>query len=111
MAGQTIACTGTLLGRRKTDDGILEIVHVQHKHPDAGPAENAFVMVQQQGEHRIAKYISWINYHDIEYAMTIESGWELIEPGTEYSVSLAWQPYGWDQAWPIPSLGPDSLNI
>lgn len=111
MLEQSITCAGILLGRRTTDNGIIEIVHIQQKHPDAGPAENAFVMVQHHGDNRTAKYISWINYHDIEYAMTIESGWELIEPGAEYSASLAWQPYGWEQAWSIPSLGPNSLNI
>lgn len=89
---------GELWGRRigiagaKSAGDVLRIV--EH-HPD-GPAENAWIFVEQTPEGRKARYISWINYYDVEFASRREPGrWSTVEPPAAYEGEAEWRPYGW----------------
>ncbi|HEY6140475.1 MAG TPA: hypothetical protein VI670_22195 [Thermoanaerobaculia bacterium] len=42
------------------------------------------------------RYISWINYYDIEFANRNEAGlWHTVEPPASYAEDAEWHPYGW----------------
>jgi hypothetical protein len=99
---------GELYGHRlasDTGDVVADIVHVTVENRPAGPAENAFVMVERVGQPR-ARYISWINYYDLDYVNERLPGcWRHVEPAEAYAQRAQWQPYGWPGALPAPTVG------
>jgi hypothetical protein len=86
--GQHIDRSGTIIG---------EIVHVSSQVASGGPAENAFVYVELlPDKKRRARYISWIDYFDIEHANRKQPGnWRVVEPQETATRSVDWHPYGW----------------
>jgi hypothetical protein len=101
--GQHVDRAGTIVG---------EIVHVMSGDESVGPAENAFVYVEllpnQKGR---ARYISWINYYDIEYANRKEPGnWRVIEPQEATARIVDWYPYGWSGPL-LPNVAYDDTSI
>jgi hypothetical protein len=75
---------------------IGEVVRVCGPTNAKGPAENAFVLVDLRGISPRARYISWINYYDIEYAGSCQPGcWEVMEPAVTQTYHARWQPFGW----------------
>ena len=83
-----------------------EIVHIEHSHEPTGPAENAFILVEISRDPPRARYLSWINYFDLEYAAHREVGaWALVEPSEAYRKDVAWWPYGWSGARSVPTIG------
>lgn len=104
-----IMVSGKLLGERLehgTDQVIAEVVHIMKEQRPEGPALNAFIFVELSPAGNIGRYISWINYYDLEDALSKEHGcWRLIEPSQEYSREINWMPYGWPDSIKIPSVG------
>jgi hypothetical protein len=87
--GQHVSPSGDVLG---------EVVRVSSATSMTGPAENAFVYVEiRPSEKERARYISWINYFDIEHANRQQAGsWRVVEPQQARAWHLIeWQPYGW----------------
>jgi|SRR5579862_2363271 len=108
-----ISIKGELVGYRKSQNGVVvsEIVHVTTEGRPHGPAENAFVEVEVGGGMRRARYLSWINYFDIEYALGREAGrWALVEPARGYSETLQWMPFGWQGFQRVPTIGDSILE-
>jgi hypothetical protein len=94
-----IQIRGRILGRYRpagSKDDTGYIVHVTSELRPSGPAENAFVFVEiLANEARKARYVSWINVFDIEYAALDEPGaWHLMD-GDLFQESVGWFPYGW----------------
>jgi hypothetical protein len=60
-----------------------------------GPAENSIIIVRvSEADEKRARYISWIGYHDLDVASSIEpDAWRLIEPATPYREKVEWRPY------------------
>ncbi|SRR5579859_4879177 len=86
--GVHLAQTGTVIG---------QIVHVLPSSAPDGPAENSFVFVELRANQPArARYISWINYYDIEHAGRQQSGrWKSIEPPQSIEILAEWIQYGW----------------
>jgi hypothetical protein len=109
-----IRISGYLIGRRLNPDSgdtVAEIVHIKQSHKPKGPAENAFIMIETGHYVPRARYISWINYFDLEYASHREVGaWELVEPAKSYQRDLTWYPYGWPEAKTVPTIGDTILE-
>jgi hypothetical protein len=75
-----------------------------------GPAENAFLFIEPIGDGRRGRYLSWINYFDIEYAAHAETGaWRVVEPARPYDRELAWVPFGWSSP-AVPTIGDSILR-
>jgi hypothetical protein len=93
---------GKLWGQRIDRAGNIvgEIIHISSQQALDGPAENAFVYIELESDHKgRARYVSWINYYDIEYADRLEpGGWRVIEPPDSAQRSVDWHPYGWGGA-------------
>jgi hypothetical protein len=108
-----VSIRGELVGYRKSEKGVVvsEIVHITTEARPVGPADNAFVEVELGGQIRRGRYLSWINYFDIEYARSREVGqWQIVEPPQEYSEKLQWLPFGWDGLQPVPTIGDSILE-
>jgi hypothetical protein len=100
--------TGELLGRRiepGSSDLLAEVVHVTAEIPN-GPAENAFVFIERSGTEPRARYISWINYYDLDYVHEHQpDSWALVEPSEPYQLDARWEPFGWPDALTVPTVG------
>jgi len=107
----SVSIRGELVGYRKSREGVVvsEVVHITSESRPLGPAQNAFVEIEVRGGTRRGRYLSWINYFDIEYALSREAGrWELVEPARNYSEMLSWMPFGWEGFQRVPTIG-DSI--
>ena len=96
---------GELWGRRAADGKggrPGEIVRIATEHRPDGPAENAWLLIDYTPDGaRRARYVSWINYYDIEFANQEEPGrWETVEPPQPYETNARWQPFGWSEPLP-----------
>jgi hypothetical protein len=113
MTELSVNITGVLVGRRldpRNGSRLADIVHIDRPPAGTAPAENAFVLVETNGNAPRARYISWINYFDIEYAARRESGeWILVEPGKRYHRRAKWHPYGWERTAGVPTIGDATL--
>jgi hypothetical protein len=90
---------GAVLGERylsgDKEQKIGIVLHVDHAY-SAGPAENAFLYVDLSSEETRARYISWINLFDIEYAGKLQDGsWHVNETAPSFEEVVTWIPYGW----------------
>ena len=114
MAITEVHLTGKLWGRclnPARGSIVADIVHVEHLHESAGPAENAFVLIELNHAPPRARYISWINYFDIEYADRRQRGrWALVEPAESYERTVTWLPFGWPGAIGVPTIGDAILD-
>jgi hypothetical protein len=110
---KVICVHGELVGQRlsaKTGQVIAEVVHVTSEQRPEGPAENAFLLVEIGEVGRNGRYISWINYFDLDYASAKErNSWRLVEPAREYTQNLFWMPFGWPGANRVPTIGDSAL--
>jgi hypothetical protein len=102
-----LTLTGSILGERYLEKSeatkIGMVIHVNHVHA-GGPAENAFVYVDLNDAEPRAKYISWINLFDIEYAGKRQKGtWRVKEEATLIEQEIHWFPFGWGGE-PLPSV-------
>ena len=109
-----IRVRGKLMGVRlagtTNNEVIGEVVQIPVEMRPHGPAENSFILAEASGQPRRARYLSWINYFDLEYAIHRECGkWQLIEPAREYDELLSWMPFGWPGAIGVPVIG-DSMR-
>jgi len=99
--------TGELWGQHISDAGEItgEVIRVSPASAPDGPAENAFVYVELNSErHARGRYISWINYYDIEHAARQQAGrWKTVEPSQACVRRIEWHPYGWGGAL-LPSV-------
>lgn len=92
---------GRLIGRHGVNSRrpIGEIVQITQRGRSLHPAENSFVYVDvsNSGSSR-ARYISWINLYDIEFANRVEPNqWRTVEPSRPYyRTGVTWQPFGWE---------------
>jgi hypothetical protein len=96
---------GRLLGHRLDREGqpLADIVHITGPN-GSGPAENAMVMVETDGQR--ARYLSWINYYDLDYVIANEpSRWRIVEPSKLYRAEASWEPFGWEGALSAPTVG------
>lgn len=103
-----ISLRGELLGVRldgTTGGTAGEVVRVVTDHRPAGPAGNAMVFVEVGPDSRTARYLSWINYYDLDYTAGHQQGWQVIEPAVPYQEVVAWHPFGWDGALRVPCVG------
>lgn len=93
-----ITMTGTLMGvRRSPGSGTTEkIVYIDvEQRPGGGPATPSMVSVLEQDGRRVAGYVPWINYYDIDEAARKDpEGWSTVEPAEHYSALVEWRPYG-----------------
>ncbi|WP_248965110.1 DinB family protein [Sphaerisporangium perillae] len=93
-----ITMTGTLMGVRRSpgSDTTEEIVYIDvEQRPGGGPATPSMVSVLEQRGRRVAGYLPWINYYDIDEAARREPGvWSTVEPAERYSALVEWRPYG-----------------
>jgi hypothetical protein len=97
---------GNVLGRRLRSP-MADIVHIPEASEN-GPPVNAFLLVSDSGQ---ARFISWIGYFDVEYAMQREPGnWALVEPAQAFEKDAEWFPYGWDPADRVPTIGDTHLT-
>ncbi|MEM9293242.1 MAG: hypothetical protein AAGD01_16285 [Acidobacteriota bacterium] len=114
MPNGFIPLSGDLLGHRldpATGKVEAEIVWVRNENRPTGPAENAFVLVEPNGSGSRARYISWINYFDLEYAEHRQPGrWALVEPAQSFRQDVQWQPFGWSQQQVVPTIGDAILD-
>jgi DinB superfamily len=93
----TTTLKGSLMGLKTLPDGgVQEIVSVtEEQRPQDGPAAPSMVSVLRQGGRRVAGYIPWINYYDIDEAARQEpDAWRVIEPPQPYAEEVDWKPYG-----------------
>jgi hypothetical protein len=106
---QLVTVVGLLMGHRRgatSGEVRADVVHVPAAAGSSGPASNAFVLVEHTASGFRSRYISWINYFDLEYAARREpGGWSLVEPTTPYRREVSWQPYGWSGMTPVPTIG------
>jgi hypothetical protein len=99
---------GQVIGRH-FDSGrklaLGRVIHVGRQHASEGPAENAFLYVEERhGAMPRARYISWINLYDIEFAATQNQGdWSLVQPPERFKTRVEWCPFGWDGK-PLPNV-------
>jgi hypothetical protein len=105
MAVETIR--GVAVGRRVSNFGDVDgvVLHLQGACGGGEIAENAFVFVDLSWEgHARARYLSWVNLHDIEHAALREPGrWALSQPAVTEVHSADWRPFGWG-APPFPNV-------
>jgi len=82
--------------RTLPDGGVEEIVSItEEQRPQGGPAAPSMVSVLRQGDRRVAGYIPWINYYDVDEAARKEpDAWRVIEPPQPYLADVDWKPYG-----------------
>jgi hypothetical protein len=102
-----LTAKGVVLGEqylsRDSEKKVGLVVHVAHTHP-AGPAENAFIYVDLSSEEPRARYVSWINLFDIEYAGRVQDGtWRVNENAPLFEKEVSWIPFGWGGE-PLPSI-------
>jgi hypothetical protein len=96
--------SGLLLGHRLAEDSGEVLADIVHVTAPGEPAENAIVMIERDGPR--ARYLSWINYYDLDYAIAHEpSRWETVEPAQPYRAEAQWDPFGWAGALPAPTVG------
>jgi len=58
------------------------------------PAAKSMVAVVKVNGQRIAHYVPWINYYDLDQASRAEPGeWVIVEPATPYDEMAIWDPY------------------
>lgn len=102
-----VAIRGHLHGRRLDEDTgapLADVVHVTARDAAEGPAENAFVFVERASS--CARYVSWINYYDLDYVVAHEPRrWQIVEPAEPFEVQARWAPFGWAGALPAPTVG------
>src|SRR4051794_23484853 len=95
-----VSITGELWGRHFSETGevIGEVIHVLQSFGPNDPAANAFVYAELTLSRAArARYVSWINYYDIEHAGRNQSGrWKIAEPAESWVRKAEWYPYGWD---------------
>ena len=108
-AEHLVEIVGELYGHRVDDttgQARADIVHVtEGARPDA-PAENAFVLVEHLGPLLRARYISWINYYDLDYVIERQPRrWSSVEPPEAYRELVAWIPFGWPDMLAVPTVG------
>jgi hypothetical protein len=108
-ASTSVEIDGELYGHRldeRTGDVLADVVHVIANGQADGPAENAFVFVERAGEERHARYISWINYYDLDYVIQRQPDtWSVVEPAESYRQLAEWRPFGWPGALSVPTVG------
>lgn len=90
-----IMLRGMLMGERPLPGGgkreILSIVEEQRPH---GPADGSMVSVVTTGDRRVARYVSWINYYELDEISRMEPGlWRLVEPPAAYEAVVEWHPF------------------
>jgi hypothetical protein len=106
---QRVRVQGLIKGQRIDPERgkvLGEIVHVSSENGANGPAANSFILIEtsKDGE-RKARYLSWINYYDIDYLSIQEFGlWRVIEPADHYNGEVEWHPYGWKGALPARTI-------
>ena len=93
----TTTLKGSLMGLKTLPDGgVQEIVYVtEEQRPQDGPAAPSMVSVLRRDDRRVAGYIPWINYYDIDEAARQEpDAWRVVEPPQPYAEDVDWRPYG-----------------
>jgi hypothetical protein len=84
------------MGIRADGADVRDVVRVPTECRPEGPAENSFVEVRHlDGDRRVARYLSWIGYGDLDDAEAAEPGkWQLVEPPAPYEARVDWVPFG-----------------
>jgi hypothetical protein len=105
-----VEIVGELYGHRLEEEAgrvRADVVHVTGEGRPDGPAENAFVLVEHLGTELRARYISWINYFDLDYVIEREHGrwWRSVEPPNAYRELVMWTPFGWPGTLKVPTVG------
>lgn len=103
---------GQLLGRRLDDLGKSKAEIIQVTSPnEGGPAAMALILVESRSAVRRGRYISWINYFDVEYAQRLEpEEWVLVEPSQSVKRRIDWHPFGWPDAERVPVIGDEQIR-
>src|SRR4051812_40238971 len=87
-----VSAVGSLVGQHLDSNGniIGEIIHNLEERRREGPAENAFIYLEIRNDRRPrARYVSWINLYDVEYAGRRQPGhWRLSEPAEPRKVTF-----------------------
>jgi hypothetical protein len=89
---------GDMIGARGYDRnafGYAIVIVTKSDETPEGPASNAFVIIDYNYDPPRARYISWINLFDIEYAARFDSRWRTVEPSEAACERVRWLPYGW----------------
>jgi len=70
-----------------------------------GPAANAYTFVDLSSPAGArARYLTWVNLYDIEYAAAVQQGrWTLAEPQFAETFEVDWAPFGWGER-PFPNV-------
>ena len=84
------------MGRRTDAGGRIEWVAEIREGQGSGPVPGSMIVVEGPDSATArARYLSWINYHDIELAKEVAPlEWELVEPSEKVVVACRWAPYG-----------------
>jgi hypothetical protein len=91
-----VRLSGSLMGYRQlAGGGRREIVMItEEQRPRQGPAAKSMVSIRERGGRRIACYVPWINYYDLDVISRLEPGeWTIVEPAEPYEEAVRWDPY------------------
>jgi hypothetical protein len=82
------------MGTRREAGDIRDVVRIDEEWRPDGPAKNSIVEVRQGDGARVARYLSWIGYGDLDDAEADEPRvWELVEPAEPYDARADWRPF------------------
>lgn len=102
-----LAVRGLLMGHRLDEVGEVDadIVRIRDSSDPSGPVEDSLVLIESDDGSR-GRYVSWINYFDLEYAVEHGRGaWRIVEPPRSVERDVDWCPYGWPGSDPVPTVG------
>jgi len=92
-----VTMEGLLMGMRALPGGGVErIVQINVEQRDkGGPARPSMVSVMEQDGRRVAGYLPWINYYDVDEAARKDpDSWSIVDPAEPYTEEVEWRPYG-----------------
>jgi len=94
-----LTIAGKLVGHRLHSDEknfvYSDIVHIVEESRPEGPAENAIVEVKHYKNKKLACYVPWVGYFDLDRELDKSpKHWRIVEPAVDYSAeSILWQPF------------------
>jgi len=104
----TLTVCGSVMGHRLDDESEAaeaEIVRVTASSNPSGPIEDSLILIERTDKPR-GRYISWINYFDLEYAVGHHPDtWRIVESPEILKREIDWHPYGWPEVDRIPMVG------
>jgi DinB superfamily len=97
QAGPQVEVVGLLMGTQALPGGgVREIVYIEdEQRAQGGPATLSMISVVPEDGSRVASYVPWINYYDLDKQKRQDPDhWQVIDPAAPYKERVQWRPYG-----------------